>query len=363
MPTGISTSIAADIATRMSGLPQNTLWNQTLGHSGGSSNPGSQAKPRVCRGRSPKKKNKQTQRDSTPCLRRLAAAHVLEQNVGGLNARRSADHEFQKHTAGAYQLCEDLQRPTMEDTNVHTRDHQTPSTHRRGGITNVTATPGTTSYTQGTTNVHDATKSLPPLFTTSGGPLAMTTNIHDELANATSESVPLNGRGFISLKPTASAPTNTAIALPSVFSPTFGSRSLGQHDADDNNDNMGSTTCSKTLLHDTGKLPLMTSPLVSRARDTVGTTAILHLEAPTVDTHTPHEVGTQINPTVLNKTLCGIMPQTARDKQHADHAGAFSTSASALADLPLREDGSVPTPLPTTASQVTKERYPTESLH
>ena len=124
----------------------------------------------------------------------------------------------------------------MEDTNVHTRDHQTPSTHRRGGITNVIATPGTTSYTQGTTNVHVATERPPPLFNTSGGPLATTTNIHDELANTTSKSVPLNGRGFISLEPPANAPTNTAIALPSVFSPMFGSRSLGQHDADYNND-------------------------------------------------------------------------------------------------------------------------------
>ena len=227
-----------------------------------------------------RKTNKQTQRDSTPCLRRLAAAHELEQDVGGLNAQRSADHEFQKHSAGTYQLCNDLQTPTMEDTNVHTRDHQTPSTHRRGGITNVIATPGTTNYTQGTTNVQDATNHPPPLSPQSGGLLATTTNIHDELANATSESVPLNGRGFISLKPTASAPTHTAIVLPSVSSPTFGSRSLGQHDADDNNDKMGSTTCSKTLLHDTGKLPLMTSPLVSQARDTVGTMAILPLELP-----------------------------------------------------------------------------------
>ena len=185
--------------------------------------------------RSPQKTNKQTQRDSTPCLRRLAAAHELEQNVGGLNAQRSADHELQKHTAGTSQLCNDLQTPTMEDTNVHTRDHQTPSTHRRGGITNVIATPGSTTYTQGTTNVHVATERPPPLFTTSGGPLATTTNIHDELANTTSESVPLNGRGFISLEPPANAPTNTAIVLPSVSSPAFRSRSLGQHDADDNN--------------------------------------------------------------------------------------------------------------------------------
>ena len=89
----------------------------------------------------------------------------------------------------------------------------------------------------------------------SWGPLATLTDIHDELANATSDNVPLNGRGFISLKPTASASTITAFALPSVFSPTFGSRGLGQHDADDNNDNntnMGSTTCSKTQLHNIG---------------------------------------------------------------------------------------------------------------
>ena len=37
-----------------------------------------------------------------------------------------------------------------------------------------------------TTDVNDATKCMPPLFTTSGGPLATTTNIHDELANALS---------------------------------------------------------------------------------------------------------------------------------------------------------------------------------
>ena len=129
--------------------------------------------------------------------------------------------------------------------------------------------------------------------------MATATNIHDELANAASESVPLNGRGFISPEPPANEPTNIAIVLPSVPSTTFGSQSLGQH-----------------------------------------------------------EVGTPISPTVLNNTFCGIMPQAARDKQHADHVGAASTSAPALTGMPLREDGSVPTPLPTTASQVTKELGP-----
>ena len=52
------------------------------------------------------------------------------------------------------------------------------------------------------------------------------------------------------------------------------------------------------------------------------------------------------------------MPHTALDKQHAVHIGAGTPSASALDELPLREDGSVSPPLPTTASQVIKELGP-----
>ena len=104
-----------------------------------------------------------------PACEGLTAAHRTEPHVGGHDAQRSAVHAIEKRIAGTSQPYNDLLRPTLEDQTEQTRDHQTPSTHRRGGITNVTATLGSTRYAQGTTNVHVATIRPPQLSTTSWG--------------------------------------------------------------------------------------------------------------------------------------------------------------------------------------------------
>ena len=132
-PTGISNIIAADVTSCTSGLPQNTFWNKELGHSGGLSDQDGQTKTRVCRGRNPQRNTKQTQRISTPCLRRVPAAHGFKQYVLGPHAQRYADDEFQALHAETYRQCDDLQQRTTEDTTSYTKDHQTPSLHRRGG--------------------------------------------------------------------------------------------------------------------------------------------------------------------------------------------------------------------------------------
>ena len=93
-PTGISQVTAADVASCTSGLPQNTFWNKALGHSGGLSDQDGQAKTRVCRGRTPQRNTKQTQRISTPCLRRVPAAHVFKQLAFGPHAQSHVDDNF-----------------------------------------------------------------------------------------------------------------------------------------------------------------------------------------------------------------------------------------------------------------------------
>ena len=122
---------------------------------------------------------------------------------------------------------------------------------------------------------------------------------------------------------------------------------------------MGSTTCSKILLHNIGKHPIVTSPLAFQARDTADITMIkLPFGASTVDTHTTHGVGIPVSPTMLNNTFRGITPHAARAKRHADQAGATTSSVSALADLPLRLDGMFHFPPSTKANRVIKQLGP-----
>ena len=99
-----------------------------------------------------------TQRIRKPCMQTDPAEHGFEQQNVGHDAIRSADDEHQSLHAGTSQQCKDLQRQTMDDTTCYTTDQQTPSTHRRGDLANVTTTvtPGTEQVTQGTTEIHVA---------------------------------------------------------------------------------------------------------------------------------------------------------------------------------------------------------------
>ena len=97
-PTSIPKLIAAEVASCTSGLPQNTFLNTALGHSGGPSDQDGQAKTCVCRCRNPQRITTQTQRISTPCLRRAPAVHGFKQHVFGSHARRFADDEFPSTT-------------------------------------------------------------------------------------------------------------------------------------------------------------------------------------------------------------------------------------------------------------------------
>ena len=189
---GISTNIAADVALSTSGLPQTQFWG-LLGRPGGCSSQDSQAKTRVCRGRSPIRMMMQTHRASIPRLRRLSTRPGREQECVGCVTQRSAVHEYPRKLAGTSQPCKDLQWKTTDDTDRPTTDRQTPSPHRRGDLINVA--PGIQRQAQGTTKFDAAT---------AGQTHATPTDIYDELAT-TYKYKPLYERGFVSPPTTATA--------------------------------------------------------------------------------------------------------------------------------------------------------------
>ena len=189
---GISRTSADDVALCTSGLPQFHFW-QLFGRPGGCSNQDSQAKTRVCRGRSPKRMNTQTHRASEPRQRRLSARPGYEHQDVGYDTQRSAAHANQRQQAGTSQPCKDLQWKPSDDTPSHPTDRQNPSAHRRGDFTNVT--PGHQLKAQGTTKFDAAIARQTH---------ATTTDIYDKLAN-TCKNNPLYKRGFVSPPTTATA--------------------------------------------------------------------------------------------------------------------------------------------------------------
>ena len=198
------------------------------------------------------KDNTQTQRASTPCLRRLAAASGFEQQRLRPHAQRSAEHESQRQHAETYQQCYDLQQTATEATINHQRYHQTPSLHRRGGITNVT--PGTKQLAQGTKEVNDAIASPPVLSSMLGSrggwqTQATLTDIYDELATAFID-FPLNARGFVSPTPRAKASQHTDqeqhIAHDMMITTALPMRTM--QSGQDNNNNPDPQRCATSQL-------------------------------------------------------------------------------------------------------------------